>query len=142
MATITHTATARQACKSLKTLDYLEVSRNLRNSPIARGARAHVEWVINKREGWRGYSIPGAGVFLPINCGIERHATGFDVAVLLTLTGLALSRGPSEVRISNTDILRHWVAKAQRAQPGPGSLMRSVLAACHYHLGTLVHSEP
>ena len=108
MSILAQRKTVGQAAKPLGGLDYLPANRNLLSWPVARHERTRVKWVIDKKEGWRGYPIgPRCGLFLPLDCGIERHATGFDVLALYTLTGLAIARGPAELRLSNAAILEH-----------------------------------
>jgi hypothetical protein len=109
MPTVPHTRAPIKPTAELKSLAFLPVNRNLRNCPIARGARAKLNWQKRTKRGYRFYRLPGGvEVRLPLDCGLgRRHATGFDVAMLLTLTGLVIARGPAELAISNTAILKH-----------------------------------
>jgi len=99
---------AEKRRKNAKLLDYLRVNRNLMNEPIARSPRAHLNWRRNRKEKFRYYTIGNVTVRLPLDCSLGRkHATGFDMRVLFTLTALAKSRGGGKLRLSKTELLRH-----------------------------------
>ena len=112
MVTVTHTPALIKLAAGPKKLDYLPINRNLRNYPIARGERVTLKWRKSKKHAGRWYyRLPGVvTVYLPVDI---HHATGFDFAMLLMLTGLAIARGNCELTLTNQQILHHMGVKEQ-----------------------------
>ena len=109
--TIHHTFKDLQAHNAadnkLKLLEFIGPNRNLMNWPIARHSRSRLKWSFSRKRNYRRCEINDRLTLqLPFDCAFKRrHATGFDMAVLLTLTALARARKGGKLRISRLDIL-------------------------------------
>lgn len=108
MASIQSAARMRKrTAKPRDILEWLPVNENLLEYPIARHARAKLVWKRSSKGYWWTAVSDRIVLRLPLDFEPRRHINGFDMALLLTVTAMAIRLGENGIAVANNEILRN-----------------------------------